>query len=391
MAQKTEPAHKPTPVTGNRPMLVNLHLLRFLAALPVLFYHAATHVWASGVPREGWLYAVYLVGFGGVDVFFVISGFIIWHTTRDENGPVAASRFLRRRVARTYSGYWPFLLFILLVLYLFYPHLLSRNDWLLSSTLIPDPMDTTLQLLPERLALPVAWTLVYEVYFYSAFGVLMVFRRSANTTAILIAVAVMIVAVLYASFTGIFNVEKFLDRSLLFTFYLSPYCLEFLAGCVLGIVYHARTIRWPWAWLFFGMLMTVVIAIVNVRWFDGQIHLGYHMHVRVLMFMAASVGFVLWALGLDQRKKQVFPRACLLLGGSTYALYLSHTLWFGWLREIGVKDWLQQNDLTVAGYCLASITIIILSAAYYQYVERRLHHGFRRTLGVPGNMPQSQA
>ena len=363
-------------------MLVNLHLLRFLAALPVLAHHTAEQVWASGIAREGWLYAIYLVGFGGVDVFFVISGFIIWHTTHEENGPMAASRFLRRRVARTYSGYWPFLLLSLFLLYLYYPQLLAQKDWLLSSVLIPDPAATTTQLLPGWLALPVAWTLIYEVYFYLAFSLLITCRRQAKVGTIVVAVAVMVMAGLYASYMGVFTVDKLLDSSLLFTFYLSPYGLEFLAGCLLGELYRRVTIRWPLAWLCFGVAMTVVIGWVNARWFDGRMNMGYYVHIRVLLFIAAAVGYVLWALGLDQKGKNFLPRLCLILGGSTYALYLSHTLWLRWLYDIGVRDWLQQHDLTIAGYWLASLFIIVISAVYFQFAERRLHFGFRRLLGV---------
>ena len=363
-------------------MLVNLHLLRFLAAMSVLAYHTAKQVWASGVPQEGLLYGAYLVGFGGVDVFFVISGFIIWHTTHEENGPLAASRFLRRRIARIYSGYWPFLLLTLFLLYQYYPQILAQKDWLLSSVLIPNPADITAQLLPGGLALPVAWTLIYEVYFYLVFGLLIVFRRQANIRAIAVAVVVTALAGLYASYAGVFTADKLLDSSLLFTFYLSPYCLEFLAGCLLGEVYRRHTIRWPLAWLFFGVAMTIVIGWVNARWFDGHIDLGNHAHIRVLLFITAAVGYVLWALGLDQRGKNFLPRLCLILGGSSYALYLSHTLWLRGLYDIGVRDWLQQNDLTIAGYWLASLFIIAFSAVYFQYVERRLHFGFRRLLGV---------
>jgi exopolysaccharide production protein ExoZ len=369
-------------ITESRPMLVNLHFLRFLAALPVLAYHTAEHVWASGVAKEGWLYAIYLVGFGGVDVFFVISGFIIWHTTHEENGPVAASRFLRRRIARTYSGYWPFLLSALFLLYLYYPQLLAQKDWLLSSFLIPNPAATTRQLLPGRLALPVAWTLIYEVYFYLVFGLLIAFRRQANIGAIAVAVVVVVLAGLYAVYTGVFALDRLLESSLLFTFYLSPYWLEFLAGCLLGEYYRRHTIRWPLAWLLFGLLMTFVIGWVNARWFDGRMNMGYYVPIRVLLFIAAAVGYVLWALGLDQKGKNFLPRTCLILGGSTYALYLSHTFWLRWLYDIGVRDWLQQNDLTIAGYLIASLYIIAISAVYYQFAERRLHSGFRRLLGV---------
>ena len=144
-------------------MLVNLQALRFLAALPVLVYHIAPHVWASGVTRGGLLEHMHLVGFGGVDVFFVISGFIMWHTTPGDHGPADAWRFLRRRIARIYSGYWPFLLLAALIWYLYHPDLIPFKNWPLSTTLAPNPAGTTDQLDPGRLALPGAWTLRFEM------------------------------------------------------------------------------------------------------------------------------------------------------------------------------------------------------------------------------------
>jgi peptidoglycan/LPS O-acetylase OafA/YrhL len=72
----------------------------------------------------------------------------------------------------------------------------------------------------------------------------------------------------------------------------------------------------------------------------------------------------------------------LLLGGSTYTLYLSHTLWLHFIYRVGWRDWLQQHDYIIAGYWLASLIIIALSVIYYQYAERPFHRGFRRVLGV---------
>ena len=60
-------------------MLYNLHLLRVIAALGVVYFHTTS---VAGLKLD------WDVGSRGVDVFFVISGFIIWTVgTRDEASP----------------------------------------------------------------------------------------------------------------------------------------------------------------------------------------------------------------------------------------------------------------------------------------------------------------
>ena len=73
-------------------MLVNLHLLRAIAALAVVYFHCTS---------EAGLNLPVNIGSHGVDVFFVISGFIIAYI-----GARSPDRFLIRRVIRIVPFYW---------------------------------------------------------------------------------------------------------------------------------------------------------------------------------------------------------------------------------------------------------------------------------------------
>ena len=107
-------------------MLTNIQLLRFLAALSIVFYHAVP---VFRLQDRGSLFEwVQFVGFSGVDVFFVISGFIMWYTTHERNGRAFALGFLKRRLARIYTGYWPYLLIAVLIFLIFEPGVLSRKS-----------------------------------------------------------------------------------------------------------------------------------------------------------------------------------------------------------------------------------------------------------------------
>ena len=105
-------------------------------------------------------------GFVGVDVFFVISGFIIATTTRGQAGVEAAGAFLWRRFRRVAPIYWLLSLPILIGM--------ARGG-----TLSPEVASATFLFWPFSglemtfPALGPGWTLCFEMLFYAGFGLAM--------------------------------------------------------------------------------------------------------------------------------------------------------------------------------------------------------------------------
>ena len=83
---------EPPPFGRPMPRLIGLQYLRAIAATLVVLFHAAVNTKAS-------------FGFGtfGVDIFFVISGFLMWAITDEHTRPWS---FLRDRVRRVVPAYW---------------------------------------------------------------------------------------------------------------------------------------------------------------------------------------------------------------------------------------------------------------------------------------------
>ena len=89
----------------NSRKLFAIEASRGVAASAVVFYHAARHLhFAYGVPK---FMDIFQFGHAGVDLFFVISGFIILFVHYDEIGhPERAPRYLWRRFSRIMPIYW---------------------------------------------------------------------------------------------------------------------------------------------------------------------------------------------------------------------------------------------------------------------------------------------
>jgi len=155
----------------------SLQVLRAIAACAVVYLHASNRVALTWGARSALSESIAYAGNGGVDMFFVLSGFLMAHLHRDQFGAGASLRFFRRRVIRIVPLYW-LLSAIGMIALLVAPELFSHVHtidlpWVLGNFLFvpwPQPSGHMVHIVM------VGWTLDYEMYFYVLFAVAMLFR-----------------------------------------------------------------------------------------------------------------------------------------------------------------------------------------------------------------------
>ena len=221
-----------TPRPANR--LYSIQALRAFAASAVVVYHAVEAA-LRGVPKSSatdLMKEIAWLGNFGVDVFFVISGFIMILAHHDDFGKSGAcSRFLFKRFARIVPNYW--VLTALATVVLIVAPQLSQHGrepdvpWIVASFLFVPWTSSAGIPLP---VLGLGWTLNYEMYFYAIFTVALFFpRRHA-------------VIGLIGFFTLSIALGYVVDRSGAFVAQATHWLLaEFLLGVFLGL--HFRRNR----------------------------------------------------------------------------------------------------------------------------------------------------
>ena len=296
LADIEAPPAEPEP----RSALLNVQALRALAVLLVVFVHIeALAVMAGAAP------GVFAFGNAGVDIFFVISGFIMVFTTgRRPMGPLA---FLGARLQRIAPLYWSVTLAVFAVA-VFAPRLLqtTRADPLhLLASLLFIPFqrgDGTV-----RPVVFVGWTLNFEMAFYVLFALGLVWRR--RLLGALLTIGALAAAVLWGQIAH--------PASVAGAFYSSPMALEFGLGMLLGLAWP-RLSSARWAAIVLGLAATVGLAFIVAApaLFPGA--------ERLLVFgLPATV--IVWAALVSEKAGLVLRwRWVKALGNASYAIYLSH-------------------------------------------------------------------
>lgn len=268
-------------------VLTTLQAGRAFAALAVVFYHAnlsATNL-VGGAPRFA---PILSYGALGVDFFFVLSGFIIYHSSvgyRPDRHWVGG--FLIRRAIRIYLPYWPVGVGLALLCTVL-PGFGSSGQqfsWLSSLTLLPT----------DRLpALIPAWTLQHEVFFYAIFALLVWLRRLW----IGLAAWTIVLALLWWPNGPESNVA------------LASMNIEFVAGIVAAhFVLHDRVPQ-----LVFAILGGMFI----IAYFIGG------PTTNSVVFGLGVAFFVACATSLERRGLINMPGIPVLLGNASYSIYLVH-------------------------------------------------------------------
>lgn len=279
-------------------MFKNIQMLRAVAAFMVFCFHAAPQYQVMGGMWKGFE-RVAGVGFAGVDIFFVISGFVAALTTLNKDRTIAnACEFLKRRVLRIYLGYWPFFGLALVTF------ALSGGYKLSQSNLVGSFFLTSVEM--PRLVLYVSWSLTYELVFYLLVAATFVTSASTVIRCVHLATA-MLASFLYFK----------LGDPLSPTFIFLAFFLEFLSGVLLYI--HREALRGRW-WIL------PCAAIACAAYWMGFTKMATDGAIRIFTFGTAAFFLVMLAVILEQSRVWIASRFWVGLGDASYTLYLVHLI-----------------------------------------------------------------
>jgi exopolysaccharide production protein ExoZ len=293
-------------------ILLTIQYLRGCAALAVVWIHSYLELekvtGLTDLDPPTWF-----DGRSGVDLFFVISGFIIWTTTDadDRSRPMA---FVRRRIIRIVPLYWICTL-AMMVLLIGAPGLFGQPHfelWHLVQSLLFIPHYDPFQPGQTFPLLAVGWTLNFEMFFYASFCVALLLRPHYRAAAMVIWLGGLVA-------TGAFLST---DNPQIAT-YTNPLLLEFMAGMLIG--YACRRLRPPPLILGYGLILSSIISYVALNQGLDVIHIDW----RTLCWGLPAALLVAGAIVVEQRvpvRRLAGPH---LLGDASYAIYLSHVFALG--------------------------------------------------------------
>lgn len=327
----------------------NIQGLRAIAALMVVVAHI---FWPLVPLRSHWAVPyVDAIGPAGVDLFFVISGFVVYLSAdrlgkkAEVNGRFASFReFAVKRIFRIYPVYWvAFIIATLLMTKVeLAPEWMDQKPWWKLALLIDQPNNR----------IQAAWTLQFEMYFYAvcALGILLFPRK--------------VLAVLAAWLAVIFGawLATYWGYMATFSVWLTPMLLEFAFGIVVARLAMRKYSEFAVSSLalgFAGLLLGAVIF----RKYGGWWSLPPMW--RVMCFGLPS-GFIVYGfMAIEQRKMWTFSKAWISLGDSSYSLYLWHQLLFAVLAAFYVNSGLV--DMVPHELLAASFVIVAIAVGYLSY------------------------
>jgi peptidoglycan/LPS O-acetylase OafA/YrhL len=351
--------------------LRNVQGLRGVAALIVVMAHVSGSGGFEGrVFGSSWTERANLPANAGVDLFFVISGLIMVVTTwRTFDEPGSARRFLWRRITRIYPLYW-LVNTAVVALYVLRPNSVgftSEHPSIFASYV----------LLPQvgRMPLLVAWSLVYEMFFYVSFTLALLLRRRYFGWFALAWVTLLMSTHLLVGHTDNPYVRLV----------ASPLSLEFVAG---GLIGYALVRGWMFA-------PRSVLLIGTVAFLADLMFLGASGWAvwptewsRVLTTGIPAAIVVYGACACETTSRRVVPTAVQGLGDRSYSLYLIHVP----MLTLLAKTWshILPTDDVLHAVALLAIPIYVVTGAWvcHRFLELPIQQFFRsRSRGAPPPRP----
>ena len=314
-------------------MIYNIQILRFVASFFVLFFHANA-VFDLYSINPGIFKLFFNHGSYGVDIFFVISGFIIYKTVN-----INTQYFTLKRLFRIFPIYLIITSLFSILILLFPDHINSQFSFshyiasllFLSQTLgFGDPV------------LGVGWSLEYEMLFYFIFGLIIFLKSSRYLPYVFI----------------LFCILSIINANNLIFF-------EFYVGCFISHLYINTKIFKTnnYLGLFFILLSLIfMFCLLNQGYSFNKINFEN----RFFTYGVFAILFFIGIIYLENIKSSFF----LLLGASSYSLYLIHHPVLSLLGKI-----YKSYFIFIPGsiyFILCIFIVLFVSVMFYVVIERNI-------------------
>ncbi|MFJ6321796.1 MULTISPECIES: acyltransferase family protein [unclassified Rhizobium] len=318
--------------------LYGIQYLRAFAALAVVLFHAAE--------RSG---GHFRIGAAGVDVFFVISGFIMW--TMSVRRPVTPMRFLIDRLQRIAPSYWIVTAIMIAgaIVGLFPSMKLAASHILGSLLFIPVRSPSNGEIWP---VLVQGWTLNFEMFFYVLFAASLLLPRRLQLAGMIVVFAAFVAA------GALFH-----PQSPLLATYTRPIILEFVAGAILGQLWLKGNIA--------GAGLGLALVIASICGFAAIEILGLQFDETICGPLAIALVLGMVSLEGGGRLPQITPLT--YLGNASYSIYLWHTLAISVVVKLVASTPIPSDAVAFVG----AISGTLLGVCAYEAVEKPLRNRLR--------------
>jgi peptidoglycan/LPS O-acetylase OafA/YrhL len=354
--------------------------LRGIAIVMVVWHHLyGQHFELPEVAEQlGWLVPIYsfaVSGWLGVNVFFVLSGFVLFLPFAGQNGPLHARRFLVRRGWRILPLYYVNIAVCLGLMFAFEP--LARVAQHMAVYLIAAFPSPVLFFPPFN---PPLWSLGIEIWFSITFPVLvLLFRRFG----FLRVFSVTLLSSLTVHFVGMLLVREYGSFLNPISDTLPGRLSDFLIGMFAAFMWKTGKVSGPWGSVLAlaGVLLVVVAVLGSERWFRG----AFPSWTQTFWNLSLACGVAAVIVGLrDFAPRSVFRAALELwplqiVGLMCFSLYIWHwqlieLFTFFW----GSDDWIAR-PYRVAAYLVG---LLFLGALSYRFIEFPLQRDVRALFGM---------
>lgn len=323
----------------------------------VLFFHMHPH-WdllpalSSTSPITRW-------GFSGVDIFFTLSGFVVYRSALRTIPASGVKPFALKRLRRIYLGYWPVLLLIALTTVWVYEENLPPLQKIVFSTLLlyPNIWDNWL---------PPAWSLTMEIYFYLWIIPIVLLPQRHQIKLICL---VMLVLAAWGIAWVLIDPQRVFDGHQPLRYGLTGLGLEFLAGALVAHIYDggARLFREPMA------TVPLCLLLIATGFWVGSLS-PYFDRVEVMRAVTfGAVGLAALTIALSLEQTRFSPPIWLVwVGDASYSLYLLHTFLLDASGRMRMSLGISEPQSLLFFLLGLPVAIVVISMLWFRCIERPL-------------------